>query len=219
MSVGGCAEGREHDRGGDGVVGSEGEHEAGAVIQPGQDLNVAAVFEGEVGEVGLPALIRQVCLEAGVGGLRSFLRFGGDEVCAVQGAPDRGGRDGDAVVVVKVPGEGVGAGVQAAGGELVAQPDDEIHHVVAERGRGGVGCAGAGFEGGVALDAPSGDELGDPAFGDAVGAGGLGLGEALDGDGGDDQAGLRHAFERGGGFPVSWDGGFLCPETRHCQPD
>ena len=53
----------------------------------------------------------------------------------------------------------------------------------------------------------AGDQLGDPALGDAVGRGDLGLGAALDDDGGDDQPGFRH--DRASNPRP----GFLCLET------
>jgi hypothetical protein len=35
----------------------------------------------------------------------------------------------------EVPGDGVGAGVESLAGQLLAQPDDQVGGVVADRGR------------------------------------------------------------------------------------
>lgn len=107
------------------------------------------------------------------------------------------------MVLLQVPGDGVSAGIETLLRELFAQQHDLLNGLGGDRVRGAVGSSGAWFKRGVAVNAPSGDEFGDPSFRDAVGAGGLGFAEALDGDGGDDQARFRHVVERAGKFPMS----------------
>ena len=92
--------------------------------------------------------------------------------------------------VGQVPADGVGAGVQARGGELVAELEDEFDGLGGYRGRAGVGSTGAGLERGFSLGAVAGDELADPTLGDAVAAGDFGLLAVLEDDGSDDQTGL-----------------------------
>jgi len=63
-----------HDRAGHGLVGGHVQGVAAVIVQPGQDLGVTSRCRGRagervVGEVGLPALVRQLCLEPLVGGL------------------------------------------------------------------------------------------------------------------------------------------------------
>jgi hypothetical protein len=92
----GVAELGEHDWSGHSGVGGYGQGVAGVVVEPGQDLGVgagSALWAGEpvVGEVGLPALVGLVGLEADVGGLRLLLRFGDDQSGGDQ-VPGDGGR-------------------------------------------------------------------------------------------------------------------------------
>jgi hypothetical protein len=106
-------------------VGGHVQDVAAVVVQPGQDLGVTGGFvagagERVVGEVGLPALVRQLCLEPLVGGLGALGGLWGDQPEPGQVAADGGHRDVGAVVVGEVPGDGVRPGVQARGGELAA---------------------------------------------------------------------------------------------------
>ena len=57
VGVAGLAEDVDHDRAGDPGVGGDRQGVAGVVIDPAQDLDVGAVGEAGVGEVGLPALV------------------------------------------------------------------------------------------------------------------------------------------------------------------
>jgi hypothetical protein len=61
---------------------------------------------------------------------------GGDQVGPGQVAAHRRGRDPDMAVVKQVPGDGVRPGVQAASGQLLAQPDDQLHRRIGDRRRG-----------------------------------------------------------------------------------
>ena len=122
MNRSGSAEGGEHDRAGDRVVGGYREGVAGAVVEPGQDLAVGAVQQPVVGEVGLPALVRLLGLEPQVAALRAFGGFRGDRAGPDQDPVD--GRSGQrrGVVVGQVPADRVGTGVQTRLAELLAQP-------------------------------------------------------------------------------------------------
>ena len=88
--------------------GGKRENVTGVVVEPGQDLGVRVVGERVMGEVGLPALVRQVGGEPQVGRFRGG---GHDQSVAGQVAADGRGRDPDPGVVVQVPGDGVPPGV------------------------------------------------------------------------------------------------------------
>ncbi len=179
------------------------------VIEPGEDFDVGAAGEAVVCEVGLPGFVGLFCLEPDVGGAGFLFRFGGDDACVAEVAVDGGGGDPDVVVVFEVPGDGVAAGVVAVGGEFVAEADDEADGVGRGGVRAGFGAPGPGLERGVAFLVVPGDEFGDPAFGDFVVAGDLGLGAAFEDDCGDDQAGFGHplrvSYVSTDGFPMSWE--------------
>jgi hypothetical protein len=74
IAVLGCgfAEGVEHDASGDPVVRGDVQGVAGVVVEPVEDLDIGAVGESPVGEVGLPALVWLGGLETPVGGSRAF---------------------------------------------------------------------------------------------------------------------------------------------------
>jgi hypothetical protein len=127
----GVAEGGDDGWAGDGPVGGDRQCVAGVVVEPGEDLDVGAVGEAVVGVVGLPGLVGLFGLEADVGGLRLLLRCGGDGVRGAQGPVDRRSGDGELVVVLEVPGDGVRACVEAGGGQGAAELEDRYD------GRGG----------------------------------------------------------------------------------
>ena len=49
------------------------------------------------------------------------------------------------VVMLKVPGDGLGSGVQASIGQILADPTDQVDHLGCEGAAGGLGAPGAGF--------------------------------------------------------------------------
>src|SRR5690554_5828521 len=116
MGGGGGAEGGGDDLGGDRVVGGDREGVAGVVVEPGEDLDVGAVGQAVVGEVGLPGLVGQGGLESDVGGFGALLRLRADQPGSGQVAADGGHCHADAVVVFQVSVVGVGAGVVPGGG-------------------------------------------------------------------------------------------------------
>ena len=92
----------------------------------------------------------------------------------------------------EVPGDGVGASVEALAGQLLPDLTDQLNGGLGDGGGRAEGAPGAGLEGGFAFEAKARDQAADPAVGDAVGAGDLTLRAALGDDGGDDETGLRH---------------------------
>src|SRR5258706_7321276 len=96
------------------------------------------------------------------------------------------------MVMLEVPSDGVGAGVETLSDELSADLDDPIDRRRGDRRRGGLGTSRAWLKRGIAFDAVSGDEFADPATGDAVGARDVGLGTTLEYDSGDYQTRFGH---------------------------
>ena len=96
------------------------------------------------------------------------------------------------VVVLEVPGDGLGAGVQSRIGQFLAYRHDEVDHVGSEGGRGVLGSSGVGLERGLALGLEAGLELVDPGAVDAVAGGDLGGALVVDEEGCDDKACFRH---------------------------
>jgi hypothetical protein len=78
-----------HGRAADPAVGGDPQRIPGVVIEPAQDLGVRPVREWVVGEVGLPALVRQLGGEPQVGGLRPLGRIRRDQPGPGQVPADR----------------------------------------------------------------------------------------------------------------------------------
>jgi hypothetical protein len=132
------AEAGDHQGTGDGTVDSDAQGVAGTVVEPGQDLDVGTRFgvgtgQAVVGDVGLPALVGEVGLEADVGGLGPLGGRRYDEAVSGQVAADGGGRDAQMVGVSEVPGDGLGAGVEALRDQVVAQLKDQGDGLRGER--------------------------------------------------------------------------------------
>ena len=77
------------------MVGGEVEDVTGAVINPGQYLDVCPLGEPVVGEVGLPGFVGHGGFEPDVGRLGFLVGFGGDEARLAEVAADCRGRDGE----------------------------------------------------------------------------------------------------------------------------
>ena len=93
------------------------------------------------------------------------------------------------VVVLEVPGDGVGSGVQAGGGQLLPVLDDQVDDLGGCGPRDSLRATGPGLEGGLAFGLVAGHELEQPGLGDAVLGGDVGNGSVLDHHGGDQQSG------------------------------
>ena len=126
MALCGFGEFIDDDGCGDAHVRGDGDGVAGVVVDPAEDFGVVASCEPPVGEVGLPTFIGLFGGEADVGRFGSFVGAGLHEAGGVEVSADGGDGHVEAVVVLQVPGDGVGAGVEAFAGELGAQGDDEV---------------------------------------------------------------------------------------------
>jgi hypothetical protein len=116
----GFAEGGTHDRAGDAAVGGDREGIAGVVVEAVEDLDMAAISKPPVGEVGLPAFVGLFGGKTDVGGLGTLLGLRGDQPGRLQVAVDGGRRHRQPVVVLQVPGQGMGAMVEPFAELLVA---------------------------------------------------------------------------------------------------
>jgi hypothetical protein len=106
-------------------------------------------------------------------------------------------------MVVQVPGDRDATGVQALIGEFLAEPDDQVGRVCADRPRRGPRAAGPWLERGVPFGLVPGEQGADPGPGDPIAAGDLADQALLDGDGGDDQPGSRHPASILAGRPLA----------------
>jgi hypothetical protein len=133
-----------------------------------EDLDLYAVVELPEGDVCLPRLVGKVCLEADVGALGALMRLRGDEPSSLEDAPDRRHRRDRAVAQAEVIVDGVGTGIEAGVGQLLAEAYDaflELH-------RAAIGdslrCSAGPGEGAVAPRSVAGHELCDPRLRDPV---------------------------------------------------
>lgn len=128
-------------------MGGAGDQEPGVVVEPVEDLDVGAVGQVPVGEVGLPALVGLCGFEASVGGPGSLPWFGHDRAGVMEDSAD-GGCGGRGVSALgQVPHDGDRAGVEAVVGQLQPQLDDQIAHLVAGRARVGPRSPGLRIDG------------------------------------------------------------------------
>jgi len=121
----GGAEGGQHHRAGNPVPGGDGQGVAGVVIEPAQDFGAGAAGQRVVGEISLPALIRQLGFKPQVGRLRPLARLRGHQPGPGQVAADGRRRHPDPMVVFQVPADRARPGVQAPPGQLLPQPGDQ----------------------------------------------------------------------------------------------
>ena len=126
MAVSGFGEFCQDDGGGDAAVCGHGDGVAGVVVDPAEDFDVGAAGEAPVGEVGLPAFVGLFGGESDVGAFGPFVGCGCDEAGGVEVAADGGDRNVEVVVVLEVPGDGVGSGVEAFAVQFGAQGDHEV---------------------------------------------------------------------------------------------
>ena len=162
------------------------------VVEPGDDLGVGTCGEAPVAEVRLPHLVGQIGSEPDIGRLRAFLRVGLHETQINKAAPDRGGRHGDLVALLEVPGNGVRAGIEALGGQLRAQVHHQLDGLVTDLGWRATGTPGPGLERRVALSTPAGHPTRHRRLRDLVLPGCFGRGSTLDHHRQDCCATLRH---------------------------
>jgi hypothetical protein len=123
---GGLVEAGDHIGGLGGQSGIGGDQQPGVVINEVEDVDLGAVHQAPVGEVGLPALVGQVGFEADRGALGSLVGLWGDKAPLGQDAPDRGGRGRAAMPLGKVERDRVRASVQALVGQGLTELDDLI---------------------------------------------------------------------------------------------
>jgi hypothetical protein len=112
------------------------------IVEPVEDLDLAAVGQAPVGEVGLPALVGRGGLEPDPRAAWALAGLGDDEPGRVEDPPDGRGRWDGETLAPEVPGDGDRTGVKPAAGQLGPQRDDASADMV--RGPAGVGPRPAG---------------------------------------------------------------------------
>ena len=135
----------DNDGPGDAAVGGDRECVAGVIVDPAQNFGVGAVGEGPVGEVSLPEFVGLFGGKTDVGRFGAFLRAGCDEPGRGEVAADGGRRNSHVVVMVEVPGDGVGSGVESFAGQLVAHLEDQLDGGLRQSGRAVVGRRDRGW--------------------------------------------------------------------------
>ena len=156
------------------------------------DLDLRAVGQSEMGDVGLPALVGQRRFEADEAGLRTLLGLGSDKAPAHEDPPDGRGRRRRMTVALEVPGDGLRPGVEPTLAQPFPQTDDLVFDLVGRTRRAVMRTPRSGFEGGVAVSPVAPDQGCDPGLGHPVGPGHLSHRATLDHDGIGHVAGLLH---------------------------
>jgi hypothetical protein len=164
----------------------------GVVIDAVQDLDVGAVGEHPVGDVGLPALVRHLSFEPHERAPRTLVGLRGDQATSRQHPPDRRGSRCATVTPLEVDGDRVGAGIVT----LLRQVLAELHDLLLDR-LGDLMWARPRtsrprLEPGLALNLETSDELVYPPSRDAVVPSDGRLAPPLDQDRRDDQPCQRH---------------------------
>jgi hypothetical protein len=101
------------------------------VVDEVADLDVGAVGEEPVSDVGLPAFVGLGRFEADVAALGPFVRFGNDEAPLGQDPPDRRQCRGLPVASLQVRCDRGRTGLVAVAVELFADLDDFVRDVIA----------------------------------------------------------------------------------------
>lgn len=157
----GGAEGGQHDRAGDRAVCRDVQGHPGVVVQPGDDLDVGAVGQGHVGEVGLPAFVGLVGFEPSVGAL-GLLGRGGDDPVVVGQDPGHAGSGDGYRGAGQVSADRLRAGVVPGGDQPVSFGQHGRHDRLGHGPWAGLGPPRPRFERGLALEAVAGHEPGHP---------------------------------------------------------
>lgn len=159
---------------GDSGVWGAGQQVAGVVIEEVQDLDIGAIRQAPVGEIGLPGFVGLVGLEALPGRTRPFMWLVGHQAAGAEDAVDRRVRRDRECLLVKMPGDHRGTGVEPLNHQGLAQLSDSF----GDLGAGGVRVAarpsGCGLQGRLPAGPVAAKELVNPAAAEPVTVGGLG---------------------------------------------
>jgi hypothetical protein len=105
---------------------SAGHAQPGVVVDEVEDLDVAAVGQGPVGDVGLPAFVRLLSGEPDIAVLGTLVRLGDDEATGPQDPPDRRDCRRGVVAAFEVERDRRGAGLMSGTSEFLADLDDLV---------------------------------------------------------------------------------------------
>jgi hypothetical protein len=132
VQIGGLVEDRDDIDGLDRGKRLAGQEQPGVVVDHVEDLDVGAAGQAPVGDVGLPHLVRQLCLEADQRAARALLRLGSNKPLPLEDPPDRRARGHllAPYLLGEVVGDGLCAAVMALSVQLLAQPHDRTHDLL-----------------------------------------------------------------------------------------
>ena len=108
------------------VSGDAGDAEPRVVIDNVEHLDVSAVAQAPMGDVGLPPLVWLGRLEPHIGALGPLVGLRDDEASFAQDPPDGGDRGTVAVAALEMEGDGGGAGLVTGLGQVLADLDDLV---------------------------------------------------------------------------------------------
>jgi hypothetical protein len=117
------------------------------VVEPADDLDLSAVGETPVGEVGLPERIGRGGFEPDPGAARALVRLGHDEAGAMEDPSDRRGRRRLQAFALEVPADRCRSGVESSGDKVPPEFDDPVTHGDRNPLRTGMGPSGPRLEG------------------------------------------------------------------------
>jgi hypothetical protein len=132
------------------------------VVDDVEDLEYDAVSAGDVSDVGLPALVGELCFEAAPGALGALVGLGSDEPPGFEDSPDRRDRRDVVSMAGQVGVDGGGSGVEAGVDQLFAQLDDRVL-AVSDPCRAGAWATRSWLEPSIAFGPIAGQELVQPA--------------------------------------------------------
>ena len=151
------------------------------VVNEVQDLDLAAIGQMPLGGVRLPAFVGQAGPEADEGGARPLVRLRGDQAATTEDSPDGGARRRcRRQTPGEVVGDGLGPGVVTRSAELLAELEDGGDDLLADLPWTPSRSARVRLERRLAVGSNSGDQLVQPAPGDAMGLGDFGRAAFLD---------------------------------------
>jgi hypothetical protein len=146
MVVGGGQEAGDDVVAAGGLVRGAREQVAGVVVQPAEDLHLAAVRKAPVRDVGLPQRVGLRGLKAHERALRALARLGDDEPRPGEDPADRRRRRRLESLALEVPGDRDRSRVAAGRGQLAPQLDDPLTNRLSGRARTRLRAFGARLE-------------------------------------------------------------------------
>ena len=138
------------------------------VIEEVHDLDPGVIGDAPMGNVGLPAFVRQLGLESDPGAPRALVGLGHHEPPTAKHPPDRRDRRHLIVAKAQVVVDRLGPGIQALIGQGLAQLDDLVLKPVGRAVRDPPCGPRSGCDRFIPSSPEPADDLADPALGDPI---------------------------------------------------